>query len=50
MGGIGNVVMNTVVRMLTRKAVGKAMRSAKTVSGKKPKAKAGGNKKGKKST
>jgi hypothetical protein len=50
MGGIGNVVMNTVVRMLTRKAVGKAMRSAKTVGGKKPKAKAGGNKKGKKST
>lgn len=50
MGGIGNVVMNTVVRMLTRKAVGKAMRSAKTVGGKKTKAKAGENKKGKKST
>ena len=50
MGGIGNVVMNKVVRMLTRKAVGKAMQSAKTVGGKKPKAKAGGNKKGKKST
>lgn len=50
MGGIGNVVMNTVVRMLTRKAVGKTMRSAKTVGGKQPKAKTGGNKKGKKST
>ena len=35
MGGIGNVVMNKVVRMLTRKAVGKAMQSAKTVGGKK---------------
>jgi hypothetical protein len=51
MGGIGNVVMNKVVRMLTRKAGGKAMQSAKTVGGgKKLKAKAGGNKKGKKST
>jgi hypothetical protein len=50
MGGIGNVVMNTVVRMLTRKAVGKAIRSAKTVGGKKPKAKTVGNRKGKKST
>ena len=26
---MGNVVVNTIVRMLTRKAVGKAMRSAK---------------------
>jgi hypothetical protein len=33
-GGIGNVVMNTVVRMLSRKAVGKAMKSAKFTSGK----------------
>ena len=29
MGGIGNVVVNTIVRMFTRKAVGKAMKSAK---------------------
>ena len=29
MGGMGNVVVNTIVRMFTRKAVGKAMRSAK---------------------
>jgi len=50
MGGIGNVVMNTVLRMLTRKAVGKAMQSAKTMGGKKPKSKTGGNRKGKKST
>jgi hypothetical protein len=31
-GGIGNVV-NTVVRMFTRKAVGKAMKSPKSASG-----------------
>jgi hypothetical protein len=34
MGGIGNVVVNTVVRMFTRKVVGKAMTSAKPASGK----------------
>jgi hypothetical protein len=32
-GGIGNVVVNTVVRMFTRKAVGRAMKSAKSASG-----------------
>ena len=35
MGGIGNVVVNTIVRMFTRKAVGKAIRSAESVGGKK---------------
>ena len=34
MGGIGNVVVNAMVRTLTRKAVGKAMKSAKSASGK----------------
>jgi hypothetical protein len=29
MGGMGDVVVNTIVRMFTRKAVGKAMKSAK---------------------
>ena len=29
MGGIGNVVVNTIVRMFTRKAVSKAMESSK---------------------
>ena len=29
MGSIGNVVVNTIVRMFTRKAVGKAMKSNK---------------------
>ena len=29
MGGMGNVLVNTIVRMFTRKAVGKAMKSAK---------------------
>jgi hypothetical protein len=29
MGGMGNVVVNTIVRMFTRKAVGKAVKSAK---------------------
>jgi hypothetical protein len=37
MGGIGNVVVNAVVRTLTRKAVGKAMKSAKAAGGKKSK-------------
>jgi hypothetical protein len=41
-GGIGNVVVNTVVRMFTRKAVGKAMKAAKAAGGAK---KAGGRKK-----
>jgi hypothetical protein len=44
MGGIGNVVVNAVVRTLTRKAVGKAMKSAKAAGGKKRKA--GAKKKG----
>jgi hypothetical protein len=43
MGGIGNVVVNAVVRTLTRKAVGKAMKSAKSASGKRKKP---GSKKG----
>ncbi len=38
MGGIGNVVVNAVVRTLTRRAVGKAMKSAKSASGKRKKA------------
>jgi hypothetical protein len=37
MGGIGNAVVNAVVRTLTRKAVGKAMKSAKAAGGKKRK-------------
>ena len=43
MGGIGNVVVNAVVRTLTRKAVGKAMKSTKSAGGKRKKA---GSKKG----
>jgi hypothetical protein len=35
MGGMGNVVVNAVMRTLTRKAVGKAMKSAKAAGGKK---------------
>jgi hypothetical protein len=38
MGGIGNAVVNTVVRKFTRKAVGKAMKTAKSASGKRKKA------------
>jgi hypothetical protein len=38
MGGLGNVVVNAVVRTLTRRAVGKAMKSAKSASGKRKKA------------
>ena len=34
MGGMVNVVMNSVVRMFTRKAAGKAMKSVKPASGK----------------
>ncbi len=45
MGGIGNVVVNTVVRMFTKKAVGKAMKAAKSAGGKKGTKKAGGRKK-----
>jgi hypothetical protein len=50
MGGIGNVVVNTVVRKFTRKAVGKAMKTAKSASGKRKKAgpKMEGSAKGKK--
>ena len=33
MGGMGNVVVNAVVRTLTRKAVGKAMNSVKAAAG-----------------
>jgi hypothetical protein len=44
MGGIGNVVVNTVVRMFTRRAVGKAMKAAKSAGGKKGTKKAGGRK------
>jgi hypothetical protein len=38
MGGLGNIVVNTVVRMFTRKAVEKAMTSAMPASGKSKKA------------
>jgi hypothetical protein len=34
MVGIGNVVVNTVVRRFTRKVVGKAMKTARSTSGK----------------
>ena len=37
MGGLGNVVTNAVVRTLTRKPVGKAMKSAKAAGGEKKK-------------
>ena len=37
MGGIGNVVVNTLVRMFTRKAVGKAIKGVKSANGKKRK-------------
>ena len=43
-GGIGSVVVNTLVRMFTRKAVGRAMKSAKSASGKRKKGSAKGNK------
>ena len=33
MGGMGNVVVNTIVRMFPRKVVDKAMRSAKKSTG-----------------
>ena len=35
MGGMGNVVVNAVVRTLIRKAVGKAIKSTKAAGGKK---------------
>jgi hypothetical protein len=37
MGAIGNVVVNAVVRTLTRKGVGKAMKSARSANGKRKK-------------
>jgi hypothetical protein len=37
MGGMGNAVVNKVGRMFTRKAVGRAIKSAKTTSGKRAK-------------
>ena len=50
MGGIANVITNTVVRSLTKKALGKATKSAGYLAGKKGKKakkgeKTGGNKK-----
>jgi hypothetical protein len=33
-GGIGNVIVNTVVRSLTKKALGKATKSAGSLAGK----------------
>lgn len=46
MGSIGDVVVNTIVRMFTKKAVGKAMKSAKSLGGAKAKkGKRGGAKK-----
>ena len=44
MGGIGNVIINTVAWSLTKKALGKATKSAGSLAGKKGK-KTGGNKK-----
>jgi hypothetical protein len=44
MGGMGNVVVNTIVRMFTRKAVGKAMKSAKKSMGAKKSKQDGGHK------
>ena len=43
MGGTGNVVVNTVVRMFTRNAVGRAVKAAKSANGKR---KRNGHKKG----
>jgi hypothetical protein len=44
LGGIGSVIANTVVRSLTKKALGKAAESVGFVAGKKGE-KSGGNKK-----
>jgi len=44
---MGNVVVNAVVRTLTRKGVGKAMKSAKAVGGKKKTGPKKGSAKGK---
>ena len=44
MGGMGNIVVNTIVRMFTRKAVGKAMKSAKKSMGAKKGKQDGGHK------
>jgi hypothetical protein len=46
MGGIGNVVVNTLVRMFTKKAAGKAMKSAGSMGPKKGKASGRRKKKG----
>ena len=46
MGGMANVVVNAVVRTLTRKAVGKAMKSAKAAGGKEKKGIAKGKQRG----
>jgi hypothetical protein len=43
-GGMGNVVVNTTVRMFSRKAVGKAMKSAKKSMGAKKGKQDGGHK------
>ena len=40
MGGIGNIVVNTIVRMITRKAVGTAMKSKKGKASRAPEKKA----------
>jgi hypothetical protein len=45
MGGLGNVVVNTIVRMFTRKAVGKAMKSARKSMGAKKSKQDGDHKK-----
>ena len=44
MGGMGNVVVNTIVRMFTRKAARKAMKSAKKSMGTKKAKQDGGHK------
>ena len=44
MGGMSNVVVNTIVRMFTRKAVGKAMKSANKSMGAKKGKPGGGHK------
>jgi hypothetical protein len=43
-GGIGNVIVNTVVRSPTKYALGKATKSAGSLVGKKVKRNGGGNK------
>ena len=46
MGGIGNVIINTMVRSLTKKALGKATKSAGSLAGRKDKETGGNKKKG----